>query len=211
MRLSAIAAMCCARPACLRYAESPATRGRPCSRFRRRRGPALAFACRWRWPRGRPRKDHHSTFVFKCFLNSFHLIAHDRANRFTGSEKIISDINFTINCIVRYFSSILIGKTKSHDGMINCILFCRIGFRSVKGQNSDWLGIFLLQKKLADTWCSAFVISKQIVGDGWERQESGITQEHLNELATKTEFFGIHFALEFSKPNSVIFSLVSSM
>ena len=51
---------------------------------------------------------------------------------------------------------------------------------------------FLLQKKLADAWCSAFVIRKQVAGNGWERKESGITQGYLNVLAngqsSSTEF-----------------------
>lgn len=43
--------------------------------------------------------------------------------------------------------------------------------------------VFLLQKKLADAWCAAFVIRKEVLGQGWERKESGITQEYFNALA----------------------------
>ncbi len=51
-------------------------------------------------------------------------------------------------------------------------------FRSQESTNA-----FLLQKKLADTWCAAFVIRKYCNGEGWEKREYGITQEYLNSLA----------------------------
>lgn len=44
---------------------------------------------------------------------------------------------------------------------------------------------FLLQKKLADTWCAAFVIHKLLKGQGWEQRESGITQEYMNALVSE--------------------------
>jgi hypothetical protein len=43
---------------------------------------------------------------------------------------------------------------------------------------------YVQKKRLADAWCAAFVIRKQFLELGRDSSAYGITQEHLNELAT---------------------------